>query len=166
MLFLAAPAQAQQAVFVHGAGGFGATAWGVGVRLGGEPTLWQGKAWRLDHDWKARIAQWTSHRNPDARSLWDVSAYSTFRLLPASAAEVVPFVEAGLGVQLLSRVKLGVRHLGSAFHFHEHVAAGARFGPGRAYSVALRAEHVSNAHIRTPNDGMNLYGIELQYDWR
>jgi lipid A 3-O-deacylase len=167
-LCLVAAAASAQPVFVDVQRGYGVTGFGVGTRVGGEKDLWERGAWKLERDWRLRLARWSwNHGNTVAPSLWDVSVYPTLRFERGNGHEaLIPYAELGLGAHLLSHARIGERYLGFAFQFGEHAALGLRFGPQHAYSLALRAEHVSNAHLKLPNDGVSFYGVELQYDWR
>ena len=150
--------------FVDSQHGYGVTAYGAGVEYPGARTLFRLFSRDVDLFWRARIARWTS-RNADARSLWDVAATPVLRMQSSRREAVIPYAEIGLGIHLLSHVNIGDRKLGTAFHFGEHAAVGVRFGEEWRNSVALRAEHVSNAHIKLPNDGVSFYGVELQLGW-
>jgi lipid A 3-O-deacylase len=160
-------ALAEQAHFVQAQHGYGVTAFAVGARIGDGRILWERRGWRLEQDWKARIGRWASHREHSrAPSLWEVAAYPSLRFACTDAQGLAPFAEGGIGVHLLTHTRVGDRNMSTAFQFGEHMAVGARFGKEFAYSLAARAEHVSNANIKKPNDGVSFYGIELQYRWR
>ena len=164
---LPVPASAQHGHFIVAQSGYGVTAFGVGARIGPERTLWTGESWRVDHDWKFRIARWGSHRAESrAKSLWDFGAYQSLRILPLATGTFVPFAEGALGMHVLTHARIGDRAISTAFQFGQHLAVGARFGERHAYSLAVRAEHVSNANIKRPNDGVSFFGFEFQYDWR
>jgi len=158
---------AQNAIFTQVQHGYGVTSYAVGARVAPERVLRQWRSSRLEQDWNVRLARWGAHRaNSRARSLWDVAAYPTLRWIAVDRRAPVPFLEGGLGAHLMSRTRIGDRNISTAFQFGEHIAVGMRFGPDGAHALAFRAEHVSNAGIRKPNDGVSFYGIELQYGWR
>ena len=159
-------AAAEVVPFLHAQQGYGVTVWGVGARIGPERTLWKGGAWRIDHDFNVRLSRWLSHREQRrAFALWEVGAWNTLRFL-APRPDYTPFAEAGLAMHLLTHTRIGDRALGTAFQFGQHVALGVRFGPGQAYTIAARMEHVSNADIKKPNDGVSMAGFEFRYAWR
>jgi hypothetical protein len=166
-LVLAVPLSAgAQQLFVDLGRGYGATLLGVGTRLEGARGLWERGAWRLDRDWRMRVARFAWIRDDPAASLWDVSVVPALQLARANGqGAAVPYVEAGLGVHLLSHTRIGVRALGTAFQFGEHAAVGVRLGAEHEYAIAIRAEHVSNGRIKFPNDGVSFYGVELQLGW-
>ena len=70
------------------------------------------------------------------------------------------YIEGGIGAYLLSHtVHNDKTQLPSAFQFGSHVGAG--FFAGKA-SVGLALQHISNAGIKTPNGGINLYFLTVQ----
>lgn len=140
-------------------------AFGFGTRIEGRTGIRQFGDWRLDRDWRLRLAYWHATRG-EARSLVDAAVYPTFRLIAKGNPAFTPFGEASLGAHLLSHTRVENRDLATAFQFGEQLAVGVRFGERKAFAAALRAEHVSNASIKLPNDGATFYGLELQYDWR
>lgn len=77
---------------------------------------------------------------------------------------VTPYAEVGVGAHLLSQTHLrGGPRLGTAFQFGEWLGAGLRFGQQRAFEASLRLEHLSNADIKLPNDGLTF--IEARFGW-
>jgi lipid A 3-O-deacylase len=74
------------------------------------------------------------------------------------------FVDAGVGAHLLSHTSLqGGPNFGTAFQFGEWIGTGLRFGPGMAYEVGLRLEHLSNADIKLPNDGITFASLRAAW---
>lgn len=70
-----------------------------------------------------------------------------------------PFAEAGLGVSLFNRERLGSKDFGSRFQFSQHLAVGVELSK-RGYA-GLQYSHYSNADIEKPNDGMDLHQIVI-----
>lgn len=70
-----------------------------------------------------------------------------------------PFAEAGLGVSLFSRDRLGSKDFGSRFQFSQHLALGVELTE-RGYA-GLQYSHYSNADIEEPNDGIDLHQIVI-----
>lgn len=70
------------------------------------------------------------------------------------------YVEAGLGAYLLSHtINNETNRLPSSFQFGSHVGVGFRLG--RASSLGIAVQHLSNAGLKQPNGGIDL--ILLQY---
>jgi lipid A 3-O-deacylase len=81
---------------------------------------------------------------------------------PAEARS--PFVEAGIGVSLFSHTELQeYQQFSTAFQFNELIGAGIRFGADHAYELGVRLEHMSNANIKFPNDGITFVEIRAAY---
>jgi hypothetical protein len=76
------------------------------------------------------------------------------------------YIEAGIGVHLLSRTSLGGRRFSTAFQFGDHLGFGYRFGAKGAYDLGVRIQHHSNADIKKPNAGMDFSQVRLQYWFR
>jgi lipid A 3-O-deacylase len=68
-----------------------------------------------------------------------------------------PFIEAGIGVAVFADTQIEDRDLGSMFQFEDRLGVGLRFG--RGHTLGLRAIHYSNAGIKTPNDGVEVYSL-------
>jgi hypothetical protein len=140
---------------------------GLGAAFRGFGELASGGAWRLSHHWKLGLSAWNSKRTGFRHDeLWTAWTYNVLRVEMPSAGPVVPFAELGLGAHLLSKTRIHARRFSTAFQFGEQVALGVRFGPGHAYSVAARLAHVSNASIKSPNDGVTFTGVAFNFDWR
>ena len=140
---------------------------GFGAAFRGFGELAAGDGWRLGHHWMLGLSRWGSKRHQFANShLWDAWTANVLRVEVAPGSSIVPYAELGLGAHLLSKTRIHARKFSTAFQFGEHVALGVRFGPRQSYSVAVRLSHVSNASIKSPNDGVTFTGLELQVDWR
>ena len=66
-----------------------------------------------------------------------------------------PYAEAGLGVALFSRDKLGSKEFSTQFQFSEHLGLGVAFAE-RGFA-GWQYSHYSNADIEKPNDGLDLH---------
>ncbi len=72
------------------------------------------------------------------------------------------FLDLGLGASLFDQVyATRSRRFSTAFQFTEALGIGYIFGPGDAYEVSLRAQHVSNGGIKKPNPGEDV--IRLRF---
>jgi len=69
------------------------------------------------------------------------------------------FAEAGIGVAAFSRKDLGNKNFSTHFQFTEQVNVGLRFA--ERWSAAVGYAHYSNADIKTPNDGIDMYQAVL-----
>ena len=139
----------------------------VGVGVGS--TDW--KRWSMGKDWSlslygvGRIADWHGRADhAQTKDLIDLSAAPVLRLERRSAWEFVPYLEASVGVHLLSHTRINEeRQFSTAFQFGEFLGAGVAFGESRQYDLGLRLQHVSNGGIRKPNDGLTYGALVFQY---
>jgi len=70
------------------------------------------------------------------------------------------FFEAGFGPHLISKPGKTER-LGTAFEFNSHLGIG--FLLSKNWLMILRARHLSNGGVSSPNAGVNLYLWQLHY---
>ncbi|HYA66342.1 MAG TPA: acyloxyacyl hydrolase [Burkholderiaceae bacterium] len=76
------------------------------------------------------------------------------------------FVEDGVGVRLLSHTRLyNERQLSTAFQFGELLGIGFRFCRRNACEAGVRVQHISNADIKRPNDGVTFGAIRFAVHW-
>jgi lipid A 3-O-deacylase len=99
--------------------------------------------------------------------LWNGSVTPYLRWRPADGMWHSMFVELGVGLQLLSDSTLsgasGYAHnFGTKINFGERVAVGVSFGPRGRYEIAPFFQHVSNAKIKEPNDGLTYFGVAVR----
>jgi hypothetical protein len=117
---------------------------------------------RLRLGLEASAGVWNPHGS-SGNALGDLGLTPIFRLQGAGSSGV--FVEAGVGVHVLSRTHLSDEKVFStAFQFGDRVAVGYRFGDALDSELALRLQHYSNAGIKEPNPGINF--LLLQYSAR
>lgn len=76
------------------------------------------------------------------------------------------YVEGGIGANLISRTSLETKRFSTQFQFGDHIGFGYRFGAKAAWDLGYRFQHLSNARIKQPNDGIDFHQIRLQYWFR
>jgi lipid A 3-O-deacylase len=109
--------------------------------------------------WDLSYGEWRAPGNPSVR---DLSFTPVFRM--QGAGSISPYVEGAIGFHLLSRSEVTQnRLLGMHFQFGSHIGGGLRFGPRSAYDLSVRLQHLSNAGIASPNNGINFGLVRLQY---
>ena len=75
-----------------------------------------------------------------------------------------PFIDIGVGINFLSHTRLQEeQQFGIAFQFGEFLGTGLRFGQSGAYEIDVRLEHMSNANIKFPNEGITLGVVRVAY---
>lgn len=135
----------------------------VGVIAGwhhGTP-LWQGDSWRLALRHELELAYW---RVPQAQDIVE-AGYSPFLRLerPMEGSRLL-FVEASIGVRLLSHTRISPDHtMSSAFQFSDQLGAGYQWGPEGRSTLGVRFQHLSNAGIKKPNPGINFTQVYYRH---
>src|SRR6266446_6093437 len=93
---------------------------------------------------------------------FDVNVTPVWRSQTAFGGVAKGYVEAGLGVYLLSHtIHNDTNRLPTSLVFGSHLGAGVQLDP--RLSVGLAVQHISNAGIKQPNGGINLYMLTLSY---
>jgi hypothetical protein len=75
------------------------------------------------------------------------------------------FVELGFSPTLIAGPSLNGRDFGGNFHFTSSVAIGATFGRRQAVSLSLRAQHTSNGGLHDTNPGIDMFGINVAFNF-
>jgi lipid A 3-O-deacylase len=139
----------------------------IGIGIASE----EWKRWSVGQDWSlslhglGRISFWRGRaEHSENEHLVDLGAAPVLRLEGSSARAFTPYLEASIGLNLLSQTRINEsRHFSTAFQFGEFLGVGATFGANQRYDVALRVEHVSNGGIKDPNDGLTYGALVFQY---
>jgi lipid A 3-O-deacylase len=121
--------------------------------------------WHVGGYWDLSLGYW-DNKSPfsTTSSLADIGFTPTFRFQQNTISGVSPYAELGVGFHFLSKTSVSTqRQFGSSFQFGDHIGAGVRFGDKGAYDVGYRYQHLSNAGIKGPNQGINYHQLRLQY---
>lgn len=112
--------------------------------------------------WDLSLAEWDrEHRPGETGYLTEIGFTPVFRL---QANDLRGFyLEGGIGAHLLSSTQLGNKHFGTAFQFGDHLGFGYRFGARGAMDISYRYQHLSNADIKQPNNGIDFQQLRLQF---
>jgi hypothetical protein len=98
------------------------------------------------------------------KSLGEIGLTPVFRFQTASAIYgVLPYLEAGIGIHGMTRNELEDKDFGTEFTFGDHGGIGIRFGDRGRFELGYRYQHLSNAGIEEPNDGINFHLVRLGY---
>ncbi len=112
--------------------------------------------------WDLSLAEWSrDHRPGERESLTEIGLTPVFRLQANNLRGF--YVEGGIGAHLLSSTQLGNKRFGSTFQFGDHLGFGYRFGARGAMDLGYRYQHLSNADIKQPNNGIDFQQLRLQY---
>ena len=109
---------------------------------------------RLTGYWEFSLGYWTE--TPDnifALGLSPVFVYE-FRSM-ASGHQF--YINGGIGVALISDTQIGTRDMSSTFQFEDQLGLGLRFGNNRQYDLNFGFLHYSNARLKAPNDGIDIW---------
>jgi hypothetical protein len=117
-----------------------------------------GRHWQWGGYWELSAGGW---RNGE--SITDIALTPVFRL-ERSSGRAVPYLEAAIGLHLLSQVDLSEQRVtGSKFQFGDHIGIGLRFGGRLRHDMGIRLQHLSNGGIAKPNPGINFAVLRYQY---
>ena len=120
------------------------------------PSAWL-KQRGFDTRLSAGLYYWQARRDNVANaSLADLSLTPMLRWWAGGAAPF--YLEAGIGLRLLTRTQIDDRRLATAAQFGERIGAGFAFGPRSRYEAGIYLQHVSNGSYKAPNNGLSYYG--------
>jgi lipid A 3-O-deacylase len=138
----------------------------VGIVWDPNLTWWEIGGFHFTLLGEGHVAYWhTSESNAVHPNIWEVGITPVLRFVK-SGGYVRPFIEAGVGVRLLSHTRITEDFtVSSAFQFADMVGVGAIFGAHQNYQAGFRFQHISNASIKEPNPGINFSQIYLQYNF-
>lgn len=74
-----------------------------------------------------------------------------------------PYLEAGIGASYLSDKIIGARDLSSHFQFEDRVGIGVKVGKQKTHDFNFRYMHYSNAGIKQPNQGIDIFIFSYTY---
>lgn len=121
--------------------------------------------WHLGGYWDASLGYWDNNSAAATHSsITDIGLTPVFRFQQNNASGISPYVEAGIGFHFLSHTSVTAqRQFGSSFQFGDHLGFGLRFGSNGQYDLGYRYQHLSNAGIKQPNNGISYHQLRLQY---
>jgi hypothetical protein len=162
------PASAVDGVSIQGGVGAGPSE-GSGTEMFRLAAQWdwkqrwfEGRDWHVGGFWDAGVGYWKRDALPQQNgSLYEIGLTPVFRLQKNQLEG--PYIEAGIGAHLLSDTSLGDRIFSTSFQFGSHLGIGYRFGARNAFDLSYSYQHLSNASIKQPNDGIDFHQIRLQY---
>jgi hypothetical protein len=165
MVCSAAPAHAVDGVAFEIGSGDSVDMARVAVQWHWKKRWFQGANWHLGGYWDIAFGYWHrgSARPGEHEDLYEIGLTPVFRVQPNGL--VGPYVEAAIGLHLLSHTSIGDRRMSTNYQFGDHVGLGFRFGAKAHYDLGYRFQHLSNASIKRPNPGINFHQIRLQYNF-
>jgi lipid A 3-O-deacylase len=162
LLSSSAPALAVDGVAIEAGYGYGASMGRIAAQWNWNKRWFQGEKWHLGGYWDLALGHWRRDAAPGQNDgITEIGLTPVLRLQRNDLRG--PYFEGGIGYHLLSRTTLGGKRFSTQFQFGDHVGFGYRFGAGGAFDVGYRYQHLSNADIKRPNNGINFNQIRLQY---
>jgi hypothetical protein len=122
--------------------------------------------WSWSLLWSGDVAYWWARNHEaSASSLGETGLTPVVEFRRALASVGSYYLEAGIGVHLLSHTRIDERQLSTAFQFGELVGTGVNLGDRGQYGVGVRIQHISNGSIKEPNDGVTFGELRISYRW-
>ena len=142
--------------------GDGANMGRVGLQWDWNKQWLKGDQWHVGGYWDLSLGHWTRDALPGQNdNLTEIGLTPTFRLQQNDGKGL--YGEAAVGFHLLSNTSLGPKRFSTSFQFGDHLGVGYRFGAKGAFDLGLRFQHLSNASIKRPNNGINFSQVRVQY---
>ena len=144
------------------------TLYRLGLQNKWERTWLNDGAWYVGGYWDAELAYLESdHNNSYNDELYALGLTPVFRMQRDTnlSSGISPYAEVGIGPHLISETRLGKQQYSTAFQFGSLMGFGVGFGDKGQYEISYRYQHLSNADIKTPNNGMNLHLLRLGYSF-
>jgi lipid A 3-O-deacylase len=136
-----------------------------GVQWNWKKRWLQTENWHLGGYWDLQGGYWdNTSRDRTNSGLWELAFTPVFRVQQNELSGFAPFVEFGVGAHLLSKTSVSdERQFSTSFQFGSLVGIGARFGNKDAFEISYRYQHLSNASIKHPNNGINFNILRVGY---
>jgi hypothetical protein len=129
-----------------------------------ECTLQQLETWRLSYKPMLNLSHWqVDGASRFARSAYDVAVIPMIRW--EKTFDFTPHLldfEMGVGASYVSEVNIGERQKSTHFQFTDHFGFGIS-SPNHDWRVGFAFRHLSNASIKLPNNGVNLFGASVEF---
>lgn len=120
--------------------------------------------WHVSGYWEATLGRWNGG-GQGATKPWDIGITPVFRLQRNDRKTGV-YLEGGIGAHLLSEDRTNKGRLfGGHFNFGDHIGFGVVFGKRAQYDFGFRVQHLSNANINNPNDGITFDEVRFTYSF-
>jgi hypothetical protein len=163
LVAMSAPALALDGIALEAGTGDSTDMGRVAVQWDWKSRWFQGREWHLGGYWDLGAGhwRWSGAAPGQNEDITEIGLTPVLRFQPNDLRG--PYVEAGIGFHLLSRTSIGSKRFSTMFQFGDHVGIGYRFGAKGAFDVGYRFQHLSNASIKKPNNGINFHQIRLQY---
>ena len=121
--------------------------------------------WQIGGFWDLSFGYWSnSSPQKTTNGISEIAFTPTFRLQQTNMGPFSPYLEGAIGFHLLSDTSVSQeRRFSTQFQFGDHIGVGIRFGQKHAMDLGYRYQHLSNAGIKEPNQGINFHQLRFQY---
>lgn len=119
------------------------------------------RSWGISGFWELSVSRWDGDDSDD--SINAIALSPVFVYSPNRSTGFKPYIEAGIGIALISDQELGDRDLSSTFQFEDRIGFGVRFGNKQQHDLNFRFLHYSNVGINSPNDGIDIFMLSYAY---
>jgi hypothetical protein len=162
LLLAAAPAMAVDGVAFEAGKGDGTDMGRVAFQWNSNMRFLESREWHVGGYWDLAFGYWRNNGFPGRNEeILEVGLTPVLRLQRNDLRGF--YGEIGIGWHLQSESTIGDKRMSTLFQFGSHVGLGYRFGAKGAYDISYRFQHLSNADIKKPNDGINFNQVRLQY---
>jgi lipid A 3-O-deacylase len=136
-----------------------------GVQWDWNKKLIEAGDWHVGGYWDLNLGYWDNHSAARTNSsIADIGFTPVFRFQQNSITGPSPYAELGVGLHFLSETSVSTeRQFGSNFQFGSHIGVGVRIGDKGQHDIGYRYQHLSNAGIKEPNQGINFNQVRYQY---
>jgi len=112
-----------------------------------------GRWGRLDLTGELGVSYWWANGGRTPASAWQASAIPMLRWWVSERI----YLEAGVGLTAFSGASFAGKQISTAFQFGDHVGLG--YQVSRADRIGFRYSHFSNAGIKRPNPGLDVFQL-------
>ncbi len=121
--------------------------------------------WLLTGYWEASLGRWRGHSSVgNNQTITDLGITPVFRLQQRTLSGIAPYAEGAIGFHLITPTYIYTnRHFSTTFQFGDHIGVGVRFGDRHQFDLGYRFQHLSNADIKKPNQGINFNQVRFAY---
>ncbi len=119
--------------------------------------------WYLGGYWEVSFSYWDGEPGRTGnQSLVEGGITPVFRFQRhAPLYGLLPYLEAAIGIHVMSETELGDKDFSIPFAFGDHLGAGIRFGGRGQFELGYRFQHLSNAGLGDSNPGINFHLVRL-----
>ena len=128
----------------------------IGLRKDFSSRWFESSVGYLSGYWEGSLNYWNGRGDEN----FGIAFSPVFAYYFNATESVKPYIEGGIGASLWSRTTMGPRDLSTNFLFEDRIGTGVRFGD---WDLSLRYMHYSNASIKKPNDGIDIFIGSVSY---